>query len=91
MPEDNDLNQQSIPDSQAELTHCFPGDRAILVEWECSDGADRDVQLRFDRARDAVLDTIDQSFMDFQELSSGGTDRAGHQYLGDLTGVSNRE
>ena len=79
MPDDNDLNHQSMPDSQAELTLRFSGDRSILVEWECPDAADQDVHLRFERARDAVLDAIDQAFVDFQELSSGGTDRTGHQ------------
>lgn len=76
---------------QAELTLRFPADRAILVEWECPTEADQDVQLRFDRGRDAVLDALAHAFVDFQELSSSGTDRVGHQHLGDATSFSDHE
>lgn len=76
---------------QADLTLRFPGDRAIIVEWECPDEADQDVQLRFDRARDTVLKALSRAFADFQEVSSSGTNRDGHHELGDVASYSERE
>lgn len=88
---DSDHDSESSCESQAELTLRLPADRAILVEWECPDEADQDVQLRFDRGRDAVLDALAHAFVDFQELSSSGTDRVGHQHLGDATSFSDHK
>lgn len=83
-----DREPDSNHEIQAELTLRFPRDRAMFVEWQCPDEADQDVQLRFDRARDAVLDALSHAFVDFQEISSNGTDRNGSQHLGDLANFS---
>lgn len=78
-------DHQTSGEVQAELTLQFPADRVILVDWECPDEADEDVTMRFDRARDAVLDGLADAFVDFQVVSSHGTERDGHQEFGDVS------
>lgn len=80
-----DPEHNATHEKQAELTLRFPGDRAIRIDWECPEEADQDVVMRFDRAREAVLDALSEAFVDFQVISSEGTERDGHQRIGDVS------